>query len=340
MGTGADVKEAGADVTVDTAADTSREADVTVEAAVEGATVDANDSGSDVSSGDGDAGSTNADSGTADADAATTDADAEVDADAGVDADAEADADAQADADAEAGPNPIEQYAVQYAQAFCNGQLKCCAGYDAGAPFDLAGCITAWQTFGWETTLPGNPAAYSAGHLNFNEDAGAGCVSALQNFTCPDINGLVSASAYAAVTNACLGVLTGTIDAGSGGCVSSFECNNGYCDPTVDGGAGTGLCTALVGIGGTCTAPTNSLDEMCSQAGVYQPHAWCNMLGGGATGTCAAPLADTTTCYNSATNFWSDYGCTSLLCGDNGCGGTVTYTNGFCANWALDGGTD
>jgi hypothetical protein len=196
---------------------------------------------------------------------------------------------------------------------------------------------------GWEFTLPGSQAVYTAGHLNFNSAKGDTCIAALQNFACPDDAGAVPASAYSAVIDACLGVLSGTIANGSGGCISAFECANGFCQLPSDGGT-TGTCTALVGNGGTCVPPTNSNespDQMCSQSGTYTPMLYCDRLAGGDAGACAAPLPNGSTCYNGTTNFWSDYGCTSLMCGDLGCGGTVDYSQlapAWCSNYALDGG--
>jgi hypothetical protein len=313
--TSGDAKDGGLDVTTDVpVADTGREADVTVDVAVDTGR-DGGDAAVDVA----DARDSAPESSLGDADAAIL-----------------------GDADAEAGPNAIQQYATAYGQAYCAGQGKCCPGYPAA--FDQASCAPAWQISGWEYTLPPIADVYTAGHLNFDATKGAACLAALQAFTCPDDAGTVPASQYSALTNACLGVLTGTIANGSGGCLSSFECSNGYCNRTADGGAGTGVCTALVGSAGTCSPGGDSPDQMCSRAGAYQPMLWCNRLDGGATGTCAAPLADNATCYDptvSATYF-DDYGCTSLLCGDLGCGGTVTYAQlgGFCANWPTDGGTD
>src|ERR1017187_1019010 len=152
--------------------------------------------------------------------------------------------------DGEAGLNAIQQYAARYGDAYCTGLGKCCPGYDAGA-FDHAACANAWTTSGWEFTLPPNSVVYARNNLLFNEAASAGCIAALENFACTPPSGtpLTNATQYAAVTNACLGVLTGTIANGVGGCLSSFECARGYCDLPSDGGAGT--CTALVGTGGT-----------------------------------------------------------------------------------------
>jgi hypothetical protein len=242
------------------------------------------------------------------------------------------------------GPNAVQQFATQYARAFCSGQGKCCPGYDAGG-FDLASCTAAWGIIGWEYTLPANPAAYAGCHLAFNATQGAACISALQNFACNPDGGAVTASQYNAVTNACLGVLIGTIANGSGGCVSSFECADGYCDLTADGGASTGRCAALVGDGGSCTTrglPAPLESDMCSRAGRYQPTLWCNRLDGGATGTCVPPLPNGATCYVPAISatYFNDYGCSTLLCGDDSlCGSPATYPPpGFCANWLPDAG--
>jgi hypothetical protein len=237
------------------------------------------------------------------------------------------------------GPNPIQQYAAAYGQAFCAGQGKCCPGYPGS--FDQAGCAAASQIQGWEYTLPLDPQSYTAGHLAFNATQGAACLAALQNFACTTL-GTVTAAQYSAVTTACLGVLTGTIPNGTSGCLSSFECMNGYCN--VPDGGSLGTCTALVGSGNGCSAGNDSPDQMCSQAGAYQPMLWCNRLAGGATGTCVAPLANGATCYVPAVSatYFDDYGCTSLLCGDDSlCGDPATYPTpppGFCEAWPSDAG--
>lgn len=307
---------------------------------------DAREAGPDVVDGGRDAADASVDAADAarDGEAASDARDAGNDGDSAVASDASDASDAldASEAEAEAGPNVILQYATQYGQAFCAGQGKCCPGYDAGA-FDLAGCAAFWTTTGWEYTLPADTTAYTAGHLLFNADAGAGCLAALQGFACTTL-GTVTAAQYSAVTTACLGVLTGTLTPGSAGCISSFECANGYCNLPTDGGTGT--CTALAGDGGTCSAGSDSLDDMCSQAGAFRPPLWCDRLAGGATGTCVAPLANGATCYDpviSATYF-DDYGCTSLLCGDDSlCGDPATYPTpppGFCENWPTDAGGD
>jgi hypothetical protein len=237
--------------------------------------------------------------------------------------------------DGEAGPNAIQQYAMQNARAFCSGQANCCPGDGGG--FDIAGCAQAYYTGGWRSWLPANAAAYTAGHLTLNSSQASSCISALQNFPC----GTVNATQFAAILNACNGVLIGTLSTGSGGCVSSFECANGYCNSSADGGSGTGVCSALVGDGGACASGSDSPDQMCSQAGVDQPRLWCDLTfstdGGG---TCMAPLADAASCYNATAGVWDDYGCASMLCGDNGCGSSTTaYPDPlFCASYTDAGG--
>jgi hypothetical protein len=231
------------------------------------------------------------------------------------------------------GPNAVLQFAAQYAQAYCSGQGKCCPGYDAGA-FDLASCAASWTTLGWESTLPSNAAVYTRCHLAFDPTRGSACISALQNFDCAPDGGPVTATQYNAVTTACQGILVGTLANGAPGCLSSFECVNGYCKLPSDGGTGT--CTALVGDGGACVSG-DTPDEMCSQAGSYQPALWCNRLDGGTTGTCAPPLADGVTCYVPAVSatYFDDYGCINLLCGDDGlCGHPATYPPiAFCGTY-------
>jgi hypothetical protein len=262
------------------------------------------------------------------------DADATVAAEAGPDVTSDvntpdvADAADEGQTDAPMGPNPLQVYANQHSQAFCYGVGHCCPGYDAGN-FDPAHCEGQWYTAGWENTLPWTTTAYVAGHLTFNSTQAAACLAALRAYPCGPSN-LVTPAQYSAITNACLGVFTGTIPNGSGGCVSSFECANGYCNLPGDGG--TGICTALVGEAGACAPRADSPDDMCSQAGKYQPKLWCDLLnhpdGGGAT--CVPPLPDGGTCYTG--NTYDTYSCGSLLCGDNfACGSTRTYPRGnFC----------
>jgi hypothetical protein len=230
------------------------------------------------------------------------------------------------------GPNVFQQFSAQYAQAFCFGQGKCCAGFDAGA-FDLAACAATNTLKGWRSTLPANASAYTAGHLALNGEAGAGCISALRAFPC----GTIAPPQFAAILNACNGVLTGNIANGSGPCVSSFECANGYCASPVDGAAGT--CAPLVGQGAACKPGNDSPDHMCTRAGVAQPRLWCDVTnhpdGGGAT--CVPPLPNGAGCFNSATSYWDDYGCVSLLCGDSlTCGSnTAAYPDpGWCSAYA------
>jgi hypothetical protein len=321
--TGADARDSGVDSTVD-GSDAARDGDA-----------------SPVDSGrDGDAATVDADAGNADARDGSDASDA---SDASSDVlDASDAADVQPDA-----PSAIQTYIQQYGQAFCGGFLRCCDVFDAGAfdagGFDIGRCAADnVLAGGWRNTLPTLAAsigsAPTAGHLLFNGDAGAGCLTQLQNFACT--TGTVAPAAFQALLTACNGVFTGTIPNGVGGCASSFECLNGYCAYPTDGGA-IGTCTAFVGDGGTCTgnAPENTVDEMCSQAGKI-PSLWCTLPQdpeGGAT--CAPPLPDNAPCFFN--NTWDDYSCSSLICGDNNCGTSVATlypSQQFCQKYGPDGG--
>jgi hypothetical protein len=313
-GGGGDVINGGGDgdATVTDANDSGRDGDATVDA------LDAGNASSDGDAGDSGNASQDADTGTASDAADASDA---LDAADGLDG-------------WDGAPNALQKYSMDYATAYCMGQGKCCAGFDAGA-FSVAACAAANSIKGWRSTLPASALAYTRGNLTLNAEAGAGCISALQAFPC----GNITTAQFAAILNACNGVLTGTIANGSGPCVSAFECANGYCSLPSDGGPGT--CTALVGEGGACASGNDSVDQMCSRAGVNVPRLWCDLLnhpdGGGAT--CIPPLANGTMCFNGS--YWDDYGCASLLCGDLGCGtDTIAYPDpGWCSAYPpVDGG--
>lgn len=251
-------------------------------------------------------------------------------------------------------PPGLLAYPGQHAAAFCSGISKCCAA-DAGA-FSQATCKAAWVVGGWDnTTLPNTTSIYDAGHLTFNATQAAACVAALNGFTCTTGPAFTPAQ-YAAITNACLGVLGGTIPIGTRGCTSSWECASGsWCNLNVDGGsppadAGdgaaptpTGVCTALLATGAACT-----LDEMCSYVGTQKPASFCQLLGGDggvqATGTCQAAQADNAPCGDvNQGAYFDDQACTSQLCGDPfTCGTNVTIpTSNFCGGYPpSDGGTD
>jgi hypothetical protein len=272
-----------------------------------------------------------ADSGTADADAGTAH-----DADAGTAHDADAattDADADAgEVDADAGPTltAAQIFAAGYAQAYCQGYLHCCDGYDAGA-IDLGRCATEqYGQASQETTFPlGSAGALTAGHLIIDQDAAAGCFVALSNLAC-----VIAAADNAAATNPCFGVISGNIPLGGTGCVTSFECvNGGYCNLPGDGGAGT--CLALVADGGTCAT-----QDMCSAAQLV-PTSYCTAIDTGSpTGVCAPLVPDNGACA-------SDMECTAEFCfagGGTQCGGTgvLNTSSGLCQTYAIvsDAGGD
>lgn len=209
-------------------------------------------------------------------------------------------------ADAEAGPNPVQIYVQQYAQAFCAGQFDCCQGYDAGFDDAATGSCESQVLTGtdmWESTLP---TAYNAANLQIDQTQATACLDALNPESC----GTITAAQYQAITNACYGVFTGTVAVGGAGCVTSFECASGYCRLPSDGGVG--MCTPLVATGGACIS-----QDMCSQAS-QPPTAYCTGTITGSAGTCAPLLADGEVCGGY------DLVCSSGLCtanGSNNCGG-------------------
>jgi len=221
-----------------------------------------------------------------------------------------------ADADAMTYPPGLLDYPDAYAHAYCEGTEGCCAGVDMDA------CVAGngVSTGGWEGTMLGNPQALVAGHLTFNQEAGARCVAALTSFPCASANGVISAAAYGGITTACREVFGGTIVIDAGGCVSSFECVEGaYCNTDA------GMCSPLVGDGGSCTS-----DEMCSSVATGNPALFCDNVfspladGGLGSGTCVPLQLDGGTCSDDAGDPYNEY-CSSLLCGTSD---FVTYSCG------------
>jgi hypothetical protein len=267
-----------------------------------------------------------------------TTADAGHDADAGAPGDAAREADARPDTGGPSdggtfdvidagpdGPNAVQQFAMQYASAYCQAYLHCCNGYDAGR-VNLAGCAAAsYGGASQETTLPNaNGGVYTNGHLSINGTAAANCLTTLPNLACS-----IAAADNAAATNACFGVFVGDIPTGTAGCLSSFECVNGYCALAGDGGKGT--CTALVAAGGPCSG-TNG-QEQCSQANL-KPTAYCtsvDLTDGGTVGVCAPLLADNAPCM-------TDMSCQAEFCfaaGGTQCGGSgvLNTSAGYCTTY-------
>lgn len=228
-------------------------------------------------------------------------------------------------------PIGILDYPGQHALALCQGLFNCCP-QDAGS-LDGGACQAAFSVGGWDnTTLPLDLTIFDAGKMYFNPSQASLCIAALQAAPC-GASGQLTATQYATITNRCLGVLSGAISIGLGGCTSSWECAPGaWCNMSEDGGAGTGVCDALVAVGGACT-----LDEMCSSVGTQQPETFCNLVGtdGGveSTGTCQAVLANGVQCGDLNSGFFDDQACAARLCGDPfTCGTPVTIPSaGFCA---------
>ncbi len=234
--------------------------------------------------------------------------------DAGKDADA---SDAPTD-----GPPPGLLFAENEANAICTQWFKCCPS-DAG--YDTTACVNGLLGFGWESNLPQTTTVYGNGHVNYDTDAGAACIAAINSFTCTQ-----TANYWASVTTACQHVFSGKLTTGQTGCVSSYECApNNFCDPTVDGGQ----CELLKTSGQACNDKLKGYtvaNQECSYLGSTQSGLFCDVVnndgGYGGAATCKPTLSNTTSCCNATTSDYTDLACTSLLCGDNcQCGSTTTY---------------
>jgi hypothetical protein len=232
------------------------------------------------------------------------------------------DAGGDADADVLLIPPGLLDWPGKVAGAYCRGLGKCCPG---ASTFNEALCASQNEVNGWEYSLPDRLAVYDAGHLNYDDDAANACLAALQNLPC----GTETPAQYAAITNACFGVLSGRLPIGESGCTSSWECvNAAFCDRTIDGG----VCSALVGQGQSCRS-----DEMCNYVGSAKPPLFCNVIdapdAGG--GTCKPLLANGAACQDT-NGYYYDQSCASQLCGNDGqCGTNVTIpSQTFCNAYA------
>nr|UXE44895.1 hypothetical protein Hi04_10k_c3883_00004 [uncultured bacterium] len=215
-------------------------------------------------------------------------------------------------------------FAMQEATAICTNWFKCCPPPTSN--YDLNACVAGVSGYGWEGNLSSNAVVYGRGNVNFDPDAGAACLAAINQFTCTQ-----TSTYWASVTTACQHVFSGKIAGGSGGCLSSFECApNNFCDPTVDGG----FCTSVHTNGQPCNDKLtgyNVANQECSYLGSTQSGLFCDIVNNGAGGygapaTCKPTLVNGANCVNTTTFDYTDLGCTSLLCGDDSkCGDTATY---------------
>jgi len=222
-------------------------------------------------------------------------------------------------------PPGLVAYPTQNATAFCNSMARCC-GVDAGS-FEMTACVSDWSVSAWELMLPDNAAVYTAGNLTFSTTRADACISALQAWPC----GPFGSAENEAIVSACSNVFGGTIPVAGTGCLSSYECADGYC-------SASGTCTAPVGMGGACQA-----DEQCSHAGAI-PTLFCDLYpsdgSSPTTGTCQPllPSGGINLCGNA--NVLDDLACTTEVCGDdNICGDSKTNpATNICPGYVLGGG--
>jgi hypothetical protein len=221
------------------------------------------------------------------------------------------------------GGNPVLQFRVDLAKAFCNRFQTCCNGLDAGlGTFDFNKCVqlaTASAYNGSNSQL--NSLEVQARNLvTLDQTAAASCLAGMATLSCP----AVTSSEVTTATSNCFAATTGTLNAGQG-CLASIECKAGnYCKfAGADGGksdAGTqlGQCAALQGQGQACgQAPPygdpNFTSDECEYKGWQPPQRFCDYDSyPDASGYSCQPLrANAAHCFN-------DDECSSGICGTYG----------------------
>jgi hypothetical protein len=248
----------------------------------------------------------------------------------------------------------VQQFKAAIATARCNNWQPCCPA--AGGPYDMNACIGAYENYGWEGNLPFTQTALATpGTVLIDPTKAANCLAAVRAIPC----GMQTAAQWSAVTQACTGVLRGTIAIGQSGCNASVECVSGaYCSFAA---GGAGVCTALATQGRPCNPawlfPAGSTqvveprpDEICSYLASSNTGLYCDLIdavGSANYQTCQPLLASGGTCSNGLSGsayYYDDQACPAAgdLCGDNNkCGGTATYPyggSGECAYVIRDAG--
>jgi hypothetical protein len=178
--------------------------------------------------------------------------------------------------------------------ALCTRLATCCAEPDAGVAAFVATCVQEYAEYGGVADV--NLANTHGGHIKYDSTAAAKCFADIKAISC---GSYTSAEEKAALSD-CTAAMVGTIDAPKGGCTSSWECApTGYCAGSAgsltplydndgklvgDAGAPTGTCTALRGVGDSCTDLNFYTD--CTYVGNGSPDNFCNPNEAGTAGSC------------------------------------------------------
>jgi len=224
----------------------------------------------------------------------------------------------------DAGPDVTAVIAFQnaYAAALCKRLDTCCFGAQLDASAGDAGRATCEANAkssslgGIEYAIGeiGRPATLNSGHIDIDQTAATSCLAALSTLTC----GTISGTEYAAMAKNCLGALKGNLATGTGPCVGSVECNNGYCQLPGDGGAGS--CVALSAQGQPCSPIGNGNDQCMYRGWLGATPLRCDIVETQAN-TCNFESADASfKCTPKTTNGNSclyEWECATNTCGDN-----------------------
>jgi len=214
--------------------------------------------------------------------------------------------------------DPVLQFRVDLAKAFCNRFQNCCNGLDAGT-FDYNKCVSSAtiSAYNGSNSQLNNLEVQGRHLVTLDQTAAASCLAGMATLSCPSVT---SSEVTTATTN-CYAATIGTLNAGQS-CIASTECKPGnFCKfDNADGGkseAGTqqGQCAAILAQGQLCGQaapygdPIFASDE-CEYKGWQPPQRFCNY----------DSIPDTTQykCQPLRTNgtqCFSDGECSSGICG-------------------------
>lgn len=141
-------------------------------------------------------------------------------------------------------------------------QVDCCNNLGAGgAPFNRAQCDT-FMADGIENSFAQVAApGINLAKVTVNQLKAQSCVAKLRNLTCPNVG--TPAAEYRLAVSDCFASMTGTVALG-GSCKADLECvANSYCaHPQANG-----VCTALPGLGASCSYGEGTTTDTCSNRG-------------------------------------------------------------------------
>jgi len=227
------------------------------------------------------------------------DAAADVSIDTGRDVQTDAARDALFDAPHDSGIDVhalLVAYPNQVNTAYCQQWANCCGN---PSNFNVATCVKDVGIGGGIGNV--SLAVIDSGNIAFDPSAASNCLATINALPCPQ----TTAAENLALINACAAAMQGTLNVGETGCRSSWDCKQpGYCDRVGD--AGTGTCTAILGLLQPCKDSEFSQD--CTSLG-NAPGAFCGPHGA-TSPTCLVAEKEGGVCDENAQ-------CNSTLCYNN-----------------------